>query len=137
LITVGVPMSFSVFKEMKGKFVKSFLDIVMGMMILENGSLTGYKLMELIYGRFGILIAPSVIYPTLYSMEKQGIVKRIKIARRGGPYTLTEKGKAWILKRLEAIEHLLFEWQQYSISLIECDKDAKPTPSFRRVFRIT
>lgn len=132
-------MSLTAFKEMREKLVKSFLDTVIGMMILENGPLTGYKLIEFIYDRFGILIAPSVIYPTLYSMEKQGIVKRLKIARKGGPYTVTEKGKTWILERLEAMEHLFFEWQQYSISLVRHDESEKsaPTSNSRRVFRVT
>jgi DNA-binding PadR family transcriptional regulator len=58
-------------------------------------------------------------------MEKQGIVKRLRIARRGGPYTVTEKGKAWVLERLEAMEHLFLEWRQYSTSLVKRDESGK------------
>ncbi len=105
---------FSVLKEIREKFCKSFLDLIIALTLLRSGPTTGYKMMTLIYENFGILVAPSVLYPMLHSMEEKGLIKKNKIRKRSGAFSLTEEGKFWVTERLNALTRILADLERKS-----------------------
>ena len=105
-------MRFSVFKEVKEKFCKNFLDLIVALILLRNEPITGYKMLTLIYENFGVLVAPSVLYPTLHLMEGRGLIKKRKITKRSGVFSLTEDGRAWAMERMRALTRLFMELER-------------------------
>lgn len=105
---------FSVHKEMREKFCKTFLDLVIAITLLQNGSITGYRMLTLIYRNFGVLVAPSVLYPMIHSMEKKGLIKKEKTGKRGGVFLLTDNGKSWLIERLNALMRIIMDLERKS-----------------------
>jgi len=102
-------IKFSVFREVREKFCKNFLDLIIALTLLRNEAATGYKILSLIYEDFGVLLAPSVLYPTLHLMEERGLIRRRKITERSGVYYLTERGRLWVKERMIVLTRLFME----------------------------
>lgn len=107
-------MRFSVLKEVREKFCKNFLDLIIAITILRSGPITGYRMLTLIYKNFGILVAPSVLYPMLHSMERKGLIKKEKTGKRSGVFFLTDDGKFWVTERLNALMRVLIDLEKKS-----------------------
>jgi DNA-binding PadR family transcriptional regulator len=108
----GGLIKFSVFSEVRERFCKNFLDLIIALILLLNEAVTGYKILTLIYEDFGVLLAPSVLYPTLHLMEERGLVRRRKITERSGVYYLTEEGRLWVKERMIALTRLFMELER-------------------------
>jgi len=97
---------------MKERLIKTFLDCIVLLLLYEKGPLTGYKLIELIYDRFKVLVGPSSLYPLLHKMEANGLIAKMKpSSRKGGQLIITNKGKSFLLKMADALEQILGEWR--------------------------
>jgi len=73
------------------KLVKSFLDVIVLTLLLESPT-HGYKLIADIHTLFGVLLSPGSLYPFLYSLEKEQLVKAQKEGKRKR-YALTSEGR--------------------------------------------
>lgn len=81
-------------REVRYRCVRSFLDfIILG--LIRRKPTTGYEIMTYIYDRFQILLSPGTVYPTLNTLEAQGLITSITESRKR-IYTLTKKGEDFI-----------------------------------------
>lgn len=103
---------FPVSKEDREKFYKTFLDVVILVLLIKDGPMTGYRIISRVYEAFGILVAPSVIYPMLYSIKERGLIKEKPITNRSRIFSATEKGKSWVAKRVKALAYLLADLER-------------------------
>lgn len=83
--------------EITQSLVKKNLDIIILSMLNDN-PVHGYKIIADLHNTFGVLLSPGTLYPLLYRLEAEGLI-RVKEDRRRKNYSLTPKG----LKRTEAI----------------------------------
>ncbi|MCX8206346.1 MAG: PadR family transcriptional regulator [Methanothrix sp.] len=99
-------------EEILSRFVKPNKDILI-LSILGERPMCGYDLIKEIYRRYNVLLSQGAVYPILYSMEAEGIL-RAEYSRGNMKtkfYTLTPKGKE-VMKRkignmVYALEYLL------------------------------
>ncbi len=77
--------------ELRQTVLKAFLDIAI-LASLENNSVNGYEITIIFIKKFGLALSTGIIYSTLYSMERKGLV-RATYSRRSRVYELTEHGK--------------------------------------------
>jgi len=111
---MGGLVRFSVLREIREKFCRSFLDLIIALTLLRSGPISGYRMLTLIYKNFGILVAPSVLYPMLHSMEEKKLIKREKIGKRSGAFYLTDDGRSWVIERLNALTRVLADLERKS-----------------------
>lgn len=96
--------------ELKKRFSRSFLDILVLHMVMEE-NLWGYRIMSLLHSRYGIRVGPPVIYPLLDSMENGGLLKSDEIykgKRRRRVYRATPEGIG-LIKCFKAFTSDIFE----------------------------
>ena len=94
------------------RILRSFLDIAI-LARLEDKPVNGYGLTVVFMKDFGVIMSTSTVYSTLYSMERNGLIK-CKHSWRGKVYELTEKGK----KTLKDSRNKLVETQSFIKNLI-------------------
>jgi DNA-binding PadR family transcriptional regulator len=82
-------------EKLREKFLKAFLDLAI-LSALRKESMNGYEMTVHFTRKFGIIMNPSVIYTTIYSMERDGLVMAIT-RKRGRIYELTRSGEQTIL----------------------------------------
>lgn len=85
--------------DIKERFVKSCLDLVV--LGLLKGSLQSgaYDLIAKIHTTFEVMVSPGVIYPILFSLERDGLIKP-SWKERKKTYEIAPKGEQ-ALKSLE------------------------------------
>jgi DNA-binding PadR family transcriptional regulator len=72
--------------------VISFLHyIIIGHFKTENFG--GYDIIKYVEKEFGCLLSPGTVYNTLYSMERDELIKFCKFKKRKKTYIITKKGK--------------------------------------------
>lgn len=71
--------------------VKTFLDLIVLAMLNETPS-HGYQIIADLHITFGVLLSPGTLYPLLYNLEKENLVK-VKVMGRKKLYFLTLKGR--------------------------------------------
>lgn len=76
--------------ELHHRISRALLDILI-LARLEEKSMNEYEITTVLIRKFDITISTSVIYSTLYSMERNGLITGV-FNRRGRVYELTEKG---------------------------------------------
>lgn len=81
--------------SLRERLVKSCLDMVVLGLLECSSNIGAYDLIGLIHARFEIMVSPGVIYPVLFSLEREGSV-RTRWEERKKVYELTEKGKQMI-----------------------------------------
>jgi DNA-binding PadR family transcriptional regulator len=82
-----------ILNEIVERIVKSLLDVIVLVKLREGAvPLGGYDVMELLYRDFGVLMSSGTVYATLYSMERERLIKG-ESTRNKRAYTLTEKGE--------------------------------------------
>jgi PadR family transcriptional regulator PadR len=77
--------------EFRKRILRALLDMAI-LARLEDKPVNGYDMTIFFMKKFGAAISTSTVYSTLYSMERNGLVKG-KYNRRSRVYELTEKGK--------------------------------------------
>ncbi|MGD6853113.1 MAG: PadR family transcriptional regulator [Candidatus Bathyarchaeia archaeon] len=92
--------------ETHERMIRAFLDILI-LVKLEHKSMNGYEITAFIIKKFGITISTSVVYSTLYSMERDGLVKG-DCNRRGRVYELTSKGNKTLENVQDELEQIQF-----------------------------
>jgi len=83
-------------KEYLETLVKTLLDIII-LSILNGESVHGYKIIAEIHKTFGVLLSPGTLYPLLYSLHDEHLVKVKKVDRRK-LYSLTTRGRERVFK---------------------------------------
>jgi len=81
----------------------------MDLLILEqlrNKPMDGKDIVELIYRKFHVPVSLGIVYSTLYSLEKNGLIKGM-LEQNKRIYTLTLKGKETIKTILNSREKIL------------------------------
>lgn len=77
-------------RKIKDRCVKSFLDILL-LCLFKQSEMSGYSAMSCVHERFGVLLSPGTLYPTLSELERSGLIKGRQDERRR-IYSLTPKG---------------------------------------------
>lgn len=80
--------------------LKSFLDIIV-LSMLNGEPLHGYKIIADLHKTFGVLLSPGTLYPLLYRLEEEKLVK-VKEVKRRKLYSLTPSGRRRI-SRINAL----------------------------------
>lgn len=76
----------------KERLVKHFLDIII-LYKLKQDSTHGYDLIKFVHKTFGIFLSPGTVYPVLYELEKNGIVRSEMMGKRR-MYSLADRSTA-------------------------------------------
>ena len=97
-------MNGQVIKEMHGRIVKNFMDILI-MTELRDNPMSGYDVISFIHKRFRLLVSSGTVYSLLYSLERDGLIEG-KFNNRKRLYALTEKGEETIREIQEASEQI-------------------------------
>ena len=79
-------------RELKRRTIRNFLDILI-LLILHEGSMSGYDIITLILERYGIFLSTGSVYSMLHVMERKKMIRGYWDGRRR-VYILTEKGEA-------------------------------------------
>lgn len=98
------------FFETHEKFVKDNLKRIV-LSLLEQQPLCGYDIIKIIFQRFNVPVSHGRVYPLLYSLEDQGVLKsEIRKGARVKVYLITKQGIELIKSRpdefAEARKHL-------------------------------
>ena len=78
-------------EELRWRFIARFLDVLI-LGALRGKPMSGYDFMGLTSKKFYVNMSPGIIYSTLYSMERKGLIEG-ENRKRKRVYTLTPKGK--------------------------------------------
>lgn len=65
----------------KERLVKHFLDMII-LYKLKQDTTHGYDLIKFIHREFGIFLSPGTVYPVLYELEKNGVVRSEMTGKR-------------------------------------------------------
>lgn len=87
-------MDGQIIKEMHGRIVKNFMDLLI-MTELRNNPMSGYDVISFIHKKFRLLISSGTVYSLLYSLERDGLIEG-NFNNRKRVYVLTEKGEETI-----------------------------------------
>ncbi|MFQ6084831.1 MAG: PadR family transcriptional regulator [Candidatus Bathyarchaeia archaeon] len=84
------------------RFVKSFRDLVILSLLSERSSI-GYEIIGSIHDRYGIMLSPAMVYGTLDSLEKEGLIAREKPkkSKKEKAYSITQSGLARLRHSLD------------------------------------
>jgi len=93
-----------VIKEMQGRIVKNFMDILI-MTELRDSPMSGYDAISFIHKKFRLLVSSGTVYSLLYSLERDGLIEG-KFNNRKRVYVLTEKGEETVQAIQEASEQI-------------------------------
>jgi PadR family transcriptional regulator PadR len=81
-------------KDMKRRFVKSFLDMLV-LQLIQNEPLWGYKILKKTEALYQIKIRHGALYPLLNALEANGFIQSRQELRKGRlrkVYQITPKG---------------------------------------------
>ena len=78
-------------EELRWRFIARFLDVMI-LGALGEKPMSGYDFVGLTSKKFYVNMSPGIIYSTLYSMERKGLIEG-ENRKRKRVYTLTPKGK--------------------------------------------
>ena len=74
---------------------------------MKEGKLHGYALMKKISEDRGKKISTSLIYPLLYELEEEGLIKSEKNKKDKKVYKITAKGARYLNKRKEKLNEII------------------------------
>lgn len=78
--------------HLRERLVKSCLDLVVLSLLKDSSASGAYDLIAKIHAKFEVMVSPGVIYPVLFSLERDGSVKT-HWKERKKVYELTAKGE--------------------------------------------
>ena len=81
-------------RVMQKRIVRSFLDVLI-LAYLRKAPKSAYDVIAFIHKKFHLLMSTGTVYSTLYSLERDGLI-RGNFARRKRIYTITKKGEKTI-----------------------------------------
>ncbi|MCW4014760.1 MAG: PadR family transcriptional regulator [Candidatus Bathyarchaeota archaeon] len=90
-----------ILKEMHERLIRSLLDVIILLKLLERTPLSGYDVIEVIYDELNVSISSGTIYTLLYSMERKELLEATN-GKRKRLYSLTEKGENRIKEILQS-----------------------------------
>lgn len=90
---VVIDLEKKILREMQYRMVRSFLDILILAQLREEPK-SAYDVIAFIHKRFSILMSTGTVYSTLYSLQRNGLIKThwAKRERSARVYTLTDRG---------------------------------------------
>lgn len=94
-----------IFKELYGRIVRSFMDIVILAELRKSRPMSGYDVLALIHKKFHLLMSSGTVYNVLYTLERKGLIEGM-FSRRKRVYKLTDLGKETINIILNAYEKI-------------------------------
>lgn len=97
-------MNGKIIKEMHGRIVKNFMDLLI-MTELKNNPMSGYDVISFIHKKFRLLVSSGTVYSLLYSLERDGFIEG-NFNNRKRVYVLTEKGEGTIQAIQEASQQI-------------------------------
>lgn len=100
--------SSKIVEDLRQRTIKSFMDIFI-LAELKNRPSSGYDFIGIMHKKFGILISSGTVYSSLYSLERDGLIKGVPSSRKR-VYILTEKAERdikTIMKANDQIQSLL------------------------------
>jgi len=106
-------MNGQVIKEMHGRIVKNFMDILI-MAELKSSPMSGYDAISFIHKKFRLLVSSGTVYSLLYSLERDGLIEG-KFNNRKRVYALTEKGE----ENMQAIQEASDQIQTFIANLFK------------------
>lgn len=89
-------------KDMKRRFVKSFLDLLI-LKLIQNEPIWGYKILKKTEALYQIKLRHGALYPLLSTLEANGFIKGKKELQKGRirkVYQITPKG-TYLIKTYE------------------------------------
>jgi DNA-binding PadR family transcriptional regulator len=81
----------NVLKNLKERIIKDFLDVIV-LCELQNGSLSGYDIISVVFRRYHFLISAGTVYSQLYKLERKGLIE-CSLCEKKKIYCLTSRGK--------------------------------------------
>ena len=102
-------MSLNTYSELKKRFVRNYLDVIVLQMFLIE-PLWGYRIMSLIREKYNIKIGPPVIYPLLESLQREGLIEFNKNSVGGKKrkiYNITSEGVEKVKKHAAIFKEFL------------------------------
>ena len=81
----------NVHKNLKERIIKDFLDLIV-LTELQNGSLSGYDIISIVFRRYRFLISAGTVYSQLYKLERTGLIE-CTLCEKKKIYSLTSHGK--------------------------------------------
>jgi DNA-binding PadR family transcriptional regulator len=81
----------NVLKNLKERVIKDFLDVIV-LSELQNGSLSGYDIISVVFRRYRFLISAGTVYSMLYKLERDGLIECF-LSEKKKIYRLTSHGK--------------------------------------------
>ena len=93
-------MEKEILREMQERIVKNFLDILI-LAQVRKGPKSGYDVIYFIHNKFRLSMSSGTVYSTLYSLERDGLIKG-NWAKRKRVYTLSDKEEETIQVILNA-----------------------------------
>ena len=81
----------NILQQLRKRTIKNFMDFLI-LLNLRKGPMSGYDIITMIFENFGFLPSSGSIYSTLYSLEREGLIKGYWDGKKR-IYTLTLKGK--------------------------------------------
>jgi DNA-binding PadR family transcriptional regulator len=116
VLSTGSYKDFS--EENRKRFVRDFTDLV-SLSLLENcGNLHGYVIMKYMKQKFGSNPGTSIVYPTLWELEKKGYIKsevveaeNLKLRR---VYTITPLGRLYLQTGINELKNFVKKLEKES-----------------------
>lgn len=94
-------------KKIRRRIIKAFMDILI-LLESRNRPISAYDVIALFHKEFHVLMSSGIVYSTLYSLERDGLIQGNWARRKRGArvYTLTEKGEKTIQAFLNVNEKI-------------------------------
>ncbi len=92
------------YKTSMDKTVRANKDAIV-LSLLEEAPMCGYDLIKAIFMRYGVFLSQGLIYPILYTLEEEGMLKSgfAKGSMRTKEYIITPQGLALAKRKREAL----------------------------------
>jgi len=105
-------------QEMRGRVVKSILDLVVLIQLETDSGEGAYDIMANVHGAYGVMLSPGTLYPLLFSLERAGLIEGRWEDRRK-VYGLTGKARTLLRAQLETYTDVVREVLAYLHSQVE------------------
>lgn len=100
--------SSNLVEKLRKRVIQNFMDILI-LTEMKKGSLSGYDVIGIVHGKFGVLMSSGTVYSLLYSLEREGWLRGVWNQRKR-VYELTQKGEdhiKLIIKVNEEVKNFL------------------------------
>jgi len=98
----------NILQQLRKRTIKNFMDFLI-LLNLRKGPMSGYDIITMIFENFGFLPSSGSIYSTLYTLEREGLIKGYWNGKKR-LYILTAMGEKVVrisLTSFNSIENLI------------------------------